>query len=282
MALPPPRFNRIVVIESLEASEPQTGSQLAVYLRTLDKSLPVDLVRLDNASALRHTLRILAFEAAMDDKRSIIHVECHGGMATGLHLASGDAMPWEEFADLLRAHNTASRFQTFVAVSACFGGDLLGHTFAFRPCPFRVLVAPTDEVMPYDLMGAFRSFYRILLSTGNLATALAEMRKHSLECGAWFAEVAEGWFPYLVRTYIEGYCTREAIESRIEGLREEHVGVPLKVDDFYKQGASITGQYFDSFFHLDAIPSHVSMCEDQRARTQRLISAMRRSGKYIV
>ena len=171
-------LNGLVVVESLREEERKTGSYL---VENLQAELLKDEFSLLQASAvdLAHFRRLMTTLAGEGQQgfRPILHLEAHGRSdGEGLLFApSGEFLPWQEFADLCRTVNEATRNNLVVVLAACRGYEAITAVDIARTAPFCFLLGPRSEVQNTDLVATTSGFYRALLAQGDLAQALGHL-----------------------------------------------------------------------------------------------------------
>lgn len=182
------RFNRLVVIESLDPGDRRTGwdlyeSQLKPLEAAFD-GLEVSYVWVQDRAALEALIVRLTSEA--DERRwPIIHIEAHGNEHV-LGLADCNVF-WQELGALMAPLNRATRFNLIVTLAACHGAFFAKALDPFKPAPFLHLVSPAERIYPDEVEECFRAFYWHLLSQGppepggvlDLSAAFAALRAAS-------------------------------------------------------------------------------------------------------
>jgi hypothetical protein len=284
-------LTKFVVVESLEAHEVKTGEILADHLRGLVADhalgLAVEYKLCESAGEFRKILRELAREAQELGHLPVLHVECHGSKSDGLEFANGSLMSWPDLAAELTELNIATQFNLLAALSACFGGYLLGEITALKPTACWCIIAPTEIIDPAEAMRGFRLFYTQLLHLKDAGKATAALRATLLSQGEWFSQLAQLWFERLIVDYAMSHCTFEAVRKRAKRMyrRAREEGLPGGIGSFARRLRSqhrdvLTGRYFEVFFCTDRIPSSRDRFEHVRSRVEQKLNELRGSGKY--
>jgi hypothetical protein len=285
-------FSKIVVVESLPEGERKTGRELRDTIRlelaARGEALQVEYVVVPGRDGFISELERLRQESD-HGHIPIIHVECHGDRASGLHFSDGTLMPWEDLADRLLQINLRTGFNLLVLVSACFGAYFLGMLSAVRASPCWGVVAPTDTVYPSELESGFSDFYRALFSTWDLGAATQVLEGRTLRHGYWLSELAERWFSRIVLNYLQTHCTVIATEQRIRDLRvrQQELGLPwVSLHDMRRElrlaNSRALDKYFWVFFQVDTLPEATVRFAALRHAIQEQIHTLAADGTYLI
>jgi hypothetical protein len=285
------RLTKFVVVESLEPHEVKTGAILTALLQSLVEEhasgLIVEYRTCESAIEFQGILKALTREAQHTGHAPVLHVECHGSKSHGLELSNGSLLSWEDLAAELTELNVASQFNLLAAVSACFGGYLLGEISALKPAACWCVIAPTETIDPAEAMQGFRVFYTQLLQLQDAGKAAAALRATKLSQGEWFSQLAQLWFERLIVDYVKTHCTIEAIRERARRMyrRAREEGLPGGVGSFARRLRSqhrevLTGRYFDVFFCTERVPSSRNRFDHVRKRVEMRLNEMRNSDKF--
>lgn len=288
------RLNKIVVIQSLESREPQTGElvrdEIAHKLEEHQSNLSVEFVACESCKEFLDILKRLTSEATVEKSIPLIHVECHGDSVQGLEFANASTLSWTDLADALKKLNIATRFNLVAVFSACFGGHFLGQMgSALEPAPCWCMVAPTDTVDPGEILAAFRSFYSALINTNDIGVASQKLSSINLSSGSWFAQTAEAWFEMLLNSYVKEQCTKHASRLRIKKLQLEilqngrHASMgSLKRQLKKTNRATLLDDCFSNYFITDLVPENNRRFNHARQRVREVFDELRRTDKYII
>lgn len=251
----------IVIVQSLEPEEIQTGVELFKYLSAV-KSEGGAAVRLCKVANAREFLALIAQLTAFSLKtgaRPWLHIECHASTESGLEFSNSSELNWLEFAASLRPLNEATHFNLLIGASACYGSHLAHAMLVTDAAPCYAVVGPTDVADPSELLGSFRSFYREILSTKNLDRALAAMRGHSISKGMMGMVTAEDWWEALCTEFVHDHYAPASFEASVrqlfKRLKDDGYSPRLgKLKRMHMQEVPRTmNKYFDNFFMVDGI-----------------------------
>lgn len=288
------RLSKIVIIQSLELHEFKTGKNLHDYIRAqvtgVNLEIPVEFHECENRFEFLQILEQLTTEAKARGEIPLVHVECHGSIDGGLEFQNGSCLSWPELAAVLLALNVACRFNLLFAVSACFGAHFVGQMAVISPSPCWCVVAPTEKVDPGELLGGFRTFYRIFLRSSDVGMGVAELQKVRLSHGRWFGQPAETWFEQVVINYVKTYCSEKATRIRAKGIFREAkraYGVTKSIGsimrDFRrKHREDFLDKYFATYFLTADIPENVQRFAGARARIELQLAKLRDTNEYII
>jgi hypothetical protein len=288
------KLNRVIVIQSLESLEVQTGclirDHIEYKLESNQMGLSIEFMTCESRTEFLAILHQLESDAIARDSIPLVHVECHGDSIQGLEFANASTLSWLDLADALKRLNIATRFNLLTVFSACFGGHFLGQMgCASEPAPCWGLVAPTDTVDPGEILAALRSFYSVLIETKDVGAAIQKISLTKLSAGRWFGQTAEEWFEKLVSGYVREQCTKDAARLRAKKLQLEilqsgkHVSMgSLKRQLKTRNRATLLDDYFNNYFVTDMIPENIPRFNHARERMQTEFEDLRRTNKYII
>lgn len=177
-------FNEIWIIESLPVGERATGVELYQHLADqADIPVVVTLLQPRTAAELFDVLDSAALRAQAGGWIPLIHFEMHGtGGRDAMVTAIGERIKWDDIAESLRHINIAVRNALIVVLGVCSGAwiGVAAATNPTLPAPFSWFVGPDRPVINFFLPIGFKAFYAELLSTGNFAKAVTELRQRTL------------------------------------------------------------------------------------------------------
>lgn len=218
--------NELVIIESLPLSEPATGGTLHEWL-SADEALtiPLKYIRIQTTAELLNVIGQMRDRARSFGGKwvPVVHLEIHGDAERrGLVMASGEFVPWVRVASHLREVNIIVRNSLVVVLGVCSGAFLLTAAAAnpFEPAPFYGVIAPHRPVNSFFLPHGFRAFYGDLFKTGNLVTAVNELRQRTLpEYGGYETAMIFrlGWKVY-DRQHLQGPLLAKRLKRIIRKL----------------------------------------------------------------
>lgn len=260
-------FNRVVIIQSLEKHEVQTGTTISDYIRAqlqeAQKDLPVECLNCESSVEFLGILEELTKRSTLHGDIPILHVECHGDEIEGVEFANGSMLSWQDLSSALVKLNKATQFNLMAIFSACYGGHFLGQMGAINPSPCWCMVAPSEVVDSAEIMAGFRLFYRIFFLESDAGRAVHELSKNQLSAGRWFGQPAEPWFEVVVGNYITTHCTPKLIKSRAKELAEISVvqGNPISMCEAKKRIKALNRKkvfidHFNCYFMTADIPQN--------------------------
>ncbi|RKP50675.1 hypothetical protein D7S89_06185 [Trinickia fusca] len=272
-------FTKIVIIQSLEPDERQTGAILRDYLAGLnsqrDQPVPIEFVLCESVVHFREIILRLVDECKSGEI-PLLHVECHGDENDGLQFENGSELAWRDAAELLRQLNIACEYNLFASFAACFGAYFLGAIAAYSTSPCYAMLAPTGPVYPDEIETGFKQFYADLFQTWDAGISVRRLQRRRLVNGRWFAETAESWFERVVIDYVRVHCTHKALKKRIRKIYREALAAGKRQSIGYLKRMAIRrnkrtylGDYFMEFFAIAQIP-------DNRGRFLALFNRMKR------
>jgi hypothetical protein len=286
-------FNKIVIIQSLEPDEVETGKILFEFISSLGSEtefydVPVEIINCGHARDFLEIMSRLTQDAANGDI-PLLHVECHGSALDGLEFENSSTLSWESVSEALLPLNIASRFNLLAVFSACFGAHFLGQMGAMHPSPCWCLVAPTKRVDVAEVLGGFRAFYSALFHENNMGSAVRAISKCRLSHGRWLSEPAELWFESLVTGYVKQHCNQQAARTRAKQMfrqlkkERKHRGIGALLRMLRQRNRTdLLNKYFETYFIIEQLPENTQRFASTRRRVQKRFSELRDSGKFLI
>lgn len=262
------QFNKIIIIQSLEPNEFQTGKHISEYVSGLftEAKIPlsVEFINCSNKIDFLNLLTSIELDCKNKGLIPILHIDCHGDLEDGLEFSNGSLMQWQELASRLTSINLATRFNLLCIFTACFGGAFLGEMGAISPAPCWCMVAPSRTVKPDEILSAFRIFYATLVDQNDVGVAVHRISQIKLESGKWFGEPSELWFENIVSNYVEEHCTSKAIKKRaLELYRsgmifDKKISISEAKKRIKEQNRQkVFLEYFERYFMVNEIPENL-------------------------
>lgn len=260
-------FTRIVVIQSLNDHELQTGRNLCEYITGLNAlhntCIPIQLFNVTSSQQFIQLLSELEAASVCNFDIPIIHVECHGSQQHGLEFSDGSMVSWRAVSNALVKINRATRFNLLAIFSACFGAYFISQMGATRECPCWCVIAPTEAIQEHEILNGLRVFYTKFLESKDVGFAVSALSKIHTDQGQWFGKTAELWFEEQVDSYIRNHCSNEAAKLRQRHIYKELKGSGLRrskgriARDFRSlHKRSLSKDYFETFFMIRQIPEN--------------------------
>jgi len=190
-------------------------------------------------SEFLHVLGIMAGFVQRTGHCPLIHIECHG-LESGLILANGDHLPYEELASALRKLNHLTRNNLFVVVSACFGAYLMDTIQLGSSTPVWGLSGPLKPIAADRLKLGYYAFYSSLLKTLDTNAACEEMNAALLPYGERIQFVSSALLFMLgFRYYLADHCNENAVRERVADIlsRALNGGMHPSLYDWVKKHA---------------------------------------------
>ena len=263
-------FSKVVIIQSLEKNEDQTGTMLLQFmdkLRTHHADLPPAQV-VDSASKEDFVAVIskLAGEARAKGEMPIVQIETHGWSdKSGLAFRDRSSLSWGEMAGSLSELNRATGFNLVVCLSACFGGHFIESLRPDHPSPCFAMIGPTHAMYPEELLKGFESFYEKLLTERDASSALTALHAHEIEEGGFLNTTAEDWFFKVADGYLKTHCTPDELRRRagkiIEEVRTTAKALTPEQEKYIealgeKMAFGFLDRQFPVFFMTETIPAN--------------------------
>ncbi|MBX3628007.1 MAG: hypothetical protein KF892_23565 [Rhizobacter sp.] len=284
-------FTRIVIVESLESHEVKTGTEIANYIRGLEGAqrlnIPIEVQSCESAYQFKGLVASLAEEARSKGNYPLLHVECHGDDKAGLEFENGSLLSWEDLSTSLVELNKATRFNLMAIFSACYGAYFLSKLSSVEPAPCYAMLAPTEEIFPFEILDTLREFYRVLFLRSDAGVAVDVAMRKELESGRWLAQQSELWYERVSIGYIETHCTRAEMKARARRMYERLPGngprpplSDLKRELQRLNRESLLGKFFERYFMTQDIPENIQRFRAAKLRMEQRIVQLRSTGRY--
>lgn len=265
-------FNRIYIIESLQAKEKQTGSELHNNLlkgmNRIHNDFQSILCQPKNRKEWGQVFSDILDDCQRNGNIPIIHFEVHGSsQKDGLVLTSRELVKWEELYQQLYPINKAVKNELFVTWAVCHGNCFMSSSFLNRPAAFRGMVGSFETIYNNDLTLRFNEFYEELFRSFDLNKAYEALAQantgmpNSFRCYSAELIFALTWQRYSKELSTETELERRARElygnnteelSRYGFTEDSFVDHYKKNKDAYIQ--KVFEQDYDTYFMLDIYP----------------------------
>jgi hypothetical protein len=263
-------FNRLVVIQSLEDHETQTGKILHDFLTPrLPEGCDIEFQPCESAIGFTAIIERLIAETA-GGVLPIVHIETHGDKTTGLEFANGSMLSWDELSSSLSRLNIATGFNFMVTCAACFGMFLMSKMNMNRSAVCYCILAPTDLVDPSELLGGFREFYVTFFGCMDAGKASSAMQSQKLQNGAWFGKAADAWYEQMIVAYAEKAADPELHAENLTiiaaglGQSSQHSREDIERYLRTKQRMFLNEEAFHTFFCTNDLPANIERFDTTR------------------
>lgn len=265
-------FNRIYIIESLQAGEKQTGSELHNDLLKRMNYIHSDfqsiLCQPKNRQEWDQVFANILDDCRKNCNSPIIHFEVHGSsLKDGLVLTSKELVKWEDLYKQLCPINKVMKNELFVTWAVCYGNFFMSSSFLNRPAAFRGMVGSFETINVRDLTLRFYDFYDELFRSFDLNKsyeALTKANSHmpnSFRCYSADLLFALTWERYSKELSTEAELERRARElygnnteelSRYGFTEDSFIDHYKNNKDAYIQ--RVFEQDYNTYFMLDIYP----------------------------
>lgn len=216
------KVGQIWIIESLPEGESKSGKKLWDELDDHCTAHPVSLrigyCEANSATEMLGYLDDLRADIEATGRNAILQIECHGsGDATGLILADGSYLGWDELKPSLEAINIASGFNLVLVLGCCYGGYFGQTTRLQERAAFCVYLGPNSSIAAGMLFDGLRAFYKGLLIERDITAAVNAMLA-AVPAMPYFFATAAGLFHLGFAAYIRDQATGQPLADRAEAL----------------------------------------------------------------
>jgi hypothetical protein len=170
-------INTIVVIESLPDNDRQTGTELyrdiiKRYAEYYGNKIASHYFNGKTKNQFLAGLDFIVHNCPYMNLGIALHIEAHGlGDTTGLYLADGSSVSWEELKPKLIKVNVQSDNQLYVTMATCFGRYLHEAIDIKLQSPFSGYISASKEVYVKEILEDYSPFFEELLKTGDILEA---------------------------------------------------------------------------------------------------------------
>jgi len=267
------RFNKLYVIQSLDSTDNQTGTELYNDLLkwkafTNDK-LTAELINVNSKKDFFTEFKKIKSECIDENKFPIIHFEIHGSEnLDGLVLKSGELILWMElYQDLVNLNKSIGN-NLFITMAVCHGAHLMQLIKIAKPAPYWGIIGSFDVIYEKDLLLRYNEFYDEFLSSFDLDKSIDRLQKANKIMPADYRYInSEETFEKVYNDYLKEQFSKEAVKKRAnDTIKEEKLNIIGRADkrkferQFKKQLDASKKSYFkehhDIFFMIDDFPDN--------------------------
>jgi hypothetical protein len=260
----PLEFSNLFIIESLDDRDFKSGRQLFNELWNPEQESKwfsrISFTTVESAKEFLKYVEDLTIWTKKTQLRPWLHLECHASAISGLYFSNGSELGWDELCEILRPLNQASNFNLMFGASACYGSHIAQAIKLDQPAPCYGAIGPTHDISPSDLLGHFRDFYRVALTSMNLDDAIETWQKRTMSEGMMAVIFAEQWWTDILFDLIRDAASpskfSESVRTTFKRLKAAQIDARLgkvkraHISNFSDQ----IFRSFDSYFLIDSIP----------------------------
>lgn len=213
-------FNRFIILESLNADDEKTGTELLEYLSNwinlVHKNLKIEYVQINGRNDFFDFFDNLYNEVSEHNISPLIHFEAHGTKdKSGISLTNQECVSFREFGGCLRKINEACGCNLFITLAVCHGLHSLFEIHPTATMPFCGALGSFDELYEYDLKIRFHKFYEEFFNSINLNEAYKKLLDANGKFDADYrCYMVDELFMKSYKGYLENDCSSEGIERR--------------------------------------------------------------------
>jgi hypothetical protein len=175
--------NAVVILDCLGVDDLKTGRRLEESINDMSSALgrPDYCVRrrISSHAQLYAELKVIEQYCRMGVTKPILHFEGHGDPMKGLLISeSGEYFGWDALTALISVLNRACRNNVGVVLASCHGYAITKLVRINAPTPYHFLLAPNSEVSAGELYAVLTDFYREIIQSSDLNSAMAQVPAH--------------------------------------------------------------------------------------------------------
>lgn len=204
-----------------------------------------------------------------EHKYALLHIEMHGDKENGLQLRLGEFIPWPKVIEDLTKINIHSEFNLIVTMSVCYSTmNAFDISMVKRPAPYLFSVTTKKEVLGCDTYQMFTIFFKELIETKELYSALKRVENKHPELAKLFDILAVPFlFENVFRAYAESYKDSEIIkrgfyrslpdvQERDMTKEEVEKYQDAFAHNYYAEANELYRKYRNIFFMFDIYPQN--------------------------
>ncbi|MCQ2046827.1 Uncharacterised protein [Stutzerimonas stutzeri] len=232
--------NLIIVVNAIPEGQLQSAKRVAEniqdHLCATQLSGSCFYEQISTANQLRNIFSSLEYYCAEKGAYPVLHIEAHGLKGVGLDIF-GEIVTWKELHSLSQKVNILAQNNFGLVLAGCYGNEITKLVEVGAPCPFRFVLGPSSEVKAGVIEDQTTRFYKDIISTGDLNSALSHVEEQFIyfmssrffliEMSSFFARHAAGRHQRELRermltTILEGWpnnkFTRKAARYKIKEM----------------------------------------------------------------
>ncbi len=238
-------IRHIIVIESLKATEKQTGKELYndIIKMQIDYVQPVEIKMshkffdTQTKNEFIEILKYLVYNSKYMQGGVLIHLEMHGSSGLdGLVFADNSFIDWVELVDLFREININLCDKLFITMATCYGRYLYKGGNARLKSPFSGYISASKEVTVSEIMDDFTIVFDDLIKYGNIIESYLKL--DALGTTNFFYKDSKGVFEDSFNSILEKIRNDSTIKADIlkKAIKESQLaGEPIagkEMEDF--------------------------------------------------
>lgn len=264
-------FHKLWIIESLPQGDLKTGQNLydnqIAYSRLHKPYLKVAFEKPHTKKQLLQLLQKVRDEAMDEGLYPMIHFECHGS-PSGLYVASGEQVSWNDLRTTLIEINRACRLNLVIVLAACNGAHLIKVVAKLDRAPFWAIISPEVEVTAGDIERDFGAFYAVFLKDFDGDAAITALNENMSDKNRQYHFLTSfGLFLRAYAQYYRDHCIGQGRRNRLENFVSQAMDNPRVnalgvnwVRNKAKEYLSDKEQHFniikEKFFFIDLYPDN--------------------------
>jgi hypothetical protein len=202
-------IQHIIIIQSLEPDEKQTGAELYddVVNRRIEQLGDLSFIKSQAYFSADSKAEILAvLDNILNDINNrqnglVIHFEMHGSSHfDGLITADGELISWLELVTKFRPINIATQNQLYLTMATCYGRYLFEAVDPELKSPYSGYISASQSVTVQEVMDSFGDVFERLIADGNL---IRSYLASDAEGGRFFYKDSKTTFEQLMEHIID-------------------------------------------------------------------------------
>ena len=145
----------------------------------------------------------------------------HGGKLSGLELANGDKVEWEELTDFLNYINYESFNQLFICMATCYGRSLYKAMNIRKTSPFSGYISASKEISPEEILEDYRIIYKNILQTHNIVEGYKDLEDKNPKSNFYYKDTDSVFTDLMNYTFDNIEQNKQVKNELIKNVDEE-------------------------------------------------------------
>lgn len=210
-------FNKLIIIESLCADEPHTGTELYNDVKLNEyrySNLSVELKTPHTKQEWGNLMDSICGDCIKNGTKPILHLEVHGS-SDSLQFTDRSLISIYEVGEQLRKINIACGCNLLLTLGVCKGLYLLFNLHHAKPMPFCGAIGSFDDLVNSDIQQRFATFYDEFFTSLDLSEAYVNLllAQTGFDCKYRYFPADEIFYKNYME-YLKINCTKDAVKAR--------------------------------------------------------------------
>lgn len=215
--------NFIIIVNAIPDGQLQSARRVAENIQDHFQAIQAPgycfYEKITTTGELRKIFASLEYYCSKENAYPVLHIEAHGIRGVGLDIC-GEVITWKELYDLSKNVNILAKNNFGLVLASCYGNEITEAVEIDSPCPFRFVLGPYSEVKAGEIEDQTTSFYKEVISTGDLNSALSCMEEQFIYfiCSRFFLTAMARFFAKRASGIHQKRAQEEMLTRTLEGI----------------------------------------------------------------